>query len=218
MIRVGSPAQARYRAELLYLPPSWMARNAHKIVQEVPTGTGEDDWALLRITGRTDPTASLPSSFPYLTSRTDDNFEKGDPLLLAGYPAGFLGGATVQTNLFISSAFSDIKEVYTYDSGSIDLISVGGTVVSQQGSSGGAVVTTTDQKLAALIVTSTIAEQTADRDLRAITLYHVNESVKKNTGFDLSFLLFGDIALKSSAFNITIAPTLANMLITEIER
>lgn len=218
VLRAGSPARTMYRAELLYLPPSWIERNAYKITQQVPTGTGEDDFALLLITGRTDPNAPLPASFPYVSYRLDDDFGVGDPLLIAAYPAGFLGGATVQTNLFISSALSDIKEVYTYDTGSIDLISVGGTVVSQQGSSGGAVMTVADQKLAGVIVTSTIAETTAERDLRAITVYHVNESMKKNTGFDFPFLLFGDVAFKASAFNLTTAPTLTRTLITELER
>lgn len=218
VLRAGSPARTMYRAELLYLPPSWIERNAYKITQQVPTGTGEDDFALLRITGRTDPDAPLPASFPYVSYRLDDNFEVGDPLLIAAYPAGFLGGATVQTSLFISSALSDIKEVYTYDTGSIDLVSVGGTVVSQQGSSGGAVMTIADQKLAGVIVTSTIAETTAERDLRAITLYHVNESMKKNTGFDLPFLLFGDLSIKASAFNLTTAPTLTRALIAELKK
>lgn len=218
LLRVGSPARAMYRAELLFLPPSWIERNAYKITQSVPTGTGEDDFALLRITGRTDLGASLPSSFPSVDFRLDDNYEKGDPLLLAAYPAGFLGGATVQTNLYISSAPSDIKEVYTYATGSIDLISLGGTIVSQQGSSGGAALSVTDGKLAGIIVTSTVAETTAERDLRAITMYHVNESLKRNIGFDLPFLLFGDLLLKASAFNITTAPSLARALIAELEK
>lgn len=218
VIRSGSPARTMYRAELLFFPTSWMERNAIKIRQDSPTGTGEDDFALLYITGRTDPTAALPTSFPYISYRLDDDFSLGDPLLIAAYPAGFLGGATVQTNLFISSALSDIKKVYTYESGSVDLISVGGTIVSQQGSSGGAAVTTSDQKLVGIIVTSTLAAQTADRDLRAITLYHVNERVKKNAGVGLEALLSGDIAAYSRAFNVTTAPTLKNALVTELER
>src|SRR3989344_433294 len=64
VIRTGSPARATYRAELIYLPPKWIEKNYTNITLEEPTGTGEDDYALLQITGNVSDTTLLPEEFP----------------------------------------------------------------------------------------------------------------------------------------------------------
>ena len=54
-IRTGSPAQNTYTARLLYLPPVWIDANAKQITSQEAMGTGENDFALLLVTGSTDP-------------------------------------------------------------------------------------------------------------------------------------------------------------------
>ena len=217
-IRTGSPARNLYTAELLYLPPTWIAANARKIVQEVPTGTGRNDYAFLRITGRTDPAASLPPSFPFIPPTLRDPVI-GEGVLLAGYPAGFIEGETVQTNLYSSSAKTSISAIYTFEEGGgSDLISVGGTILSQHGSSGGVVVTTQEASAIGTIVTATDGVTTAERDLRAITFRHIDESYRRETGEGLNDLFSSDFAQKASIFNLTIVPSLSRALIDELEK
>jgi len=211
VLRTGSPASPMYTAELLYFPQKWLDANAQKIVQENPTGTGEYDYALLLITGRTNGSA-LPSSFPYISPYTGEDTKEGDSALLAAYPAGFLEGATISTDLFIASAISSIKEVFTFhEGGGIDLISVPGTVVSQKGSSGGAVVRQNDGTLTGLIATATTADSTSQRDLRAITLRHVNVSLIEAIGQSLSSLLSGDVRTRSNDFNDNTVPAMSRV-------
>lgn len=212
IIRAGNPAAPLYRATVLYLPAAWVALHAKDIVETNPVGTGEFDFALLLITGRTDESATLPPSFPALSPELLYEPPFGSDVFLAGYPAGLIGGISIQTNLYQASAFSKVSDIFTFATSTTDLISVGGTVVSQKGSSGGAAVDVQTQKLWGLIVTSTIGETTGTSDLRAITLPYINRALISLTGGGLSALLLGDIAAKAAAFSITTAPTLTKML------
>lgn len=212
IIRTGSPARAMYTAELLYLPPVWVELHAHDIKNTEPKGTGEHDYAFLRITGRTDPNASLPGTFPYVLVDIDDGaLETGESALAAAYPAGFLGGVTIQKDLYAISSIATIAERFTFTENLVDLISIGGTVVSQGGSSGGAAVSPKNM-LVGIIVTSTKADTTAERDLRAITLGHVNRSLLQYENKTIEGLLFGDLTLKAKLFNLGTAPALTKLL------
>lgn len=177
VIRTGNPAGAQYRAQLLYLPPAWIDENASQITAEHGLGTGENDYAFLLINETTNPQATLPVSFTNIamTAATPDT---GEQVLVAGYPAGFLDAINIEKNLYMTSAFTLIGKLYTFnDPAQVDVVSLGGTVVSQGGSSGGAVVRTYDGKLTGLIATATSGTTTADRDLRAITIGYINRSL-----------------------------------------
>lgn len=218
IIRTGNPAYPAYRADLLYVSPAWITDNADKIIKENPTGTGENDFAFLLINESTSNTAPLPSQFSFIEAETDDStIEQDNEILLAGYPAGFLGGISVQRDLYILSTIGKIKELFTFKENTLDLFSVVGSIVSQKGSSGGAVVSR-NNKLIGIIVTASEGETTGERELRAITLSHINRSLLAHAGFDLEFLLFGDLLLKMGVFNLTIAPTLAKLLVNELEK
>ena len=96
---------------------------------------------------------------------TTDKPNKGDEVLLAGYPAGFLESATIQKGLYITSSFTTVENLFTFkDPKKVDLVSVGGTVVSQSGASGGTVVRQRDGALLAVIATASDAANTASRD------------------------------------------------------
>ncbi len=205
VIRVGSPAQPRYTAELMYLPPAWIADNASKIKDQTPTGTGENDYAFVLITGTTNPSGTLPSSFAALPM-DGGNPQAGEGILLAAYPAGFLGGIAINLNLYLTSAIATVGEVYTFgDQANIDLFSLGGTLVAQSGSSGGAAVSL-QGKLKGLITTEIPADTTAGRDLRAITVAHINRSLGAAGLGGISGLLLADPAKFSANFNAKLAP------------
>lgn len=218
VIRVGSPAKTLYKAKLIFISPSWIKNNASNINEDSPKGTGEDDYALLLITERTDPTKTIPDPFSFIELLYDtENIKKGDSVLLVAYPAGFLGGISVSKDLYISSSVVKIIDLFTFKEGTLDLFSIGGSVVAQKGSSGGAVVNT-ENKLIGIIVTSSIEDTTADRDLRAITISHINRSFTKDTGFSLQAFFEGDMLAEVNAFNTNIAPTLTQFLADELEK
>jgi hypothetical protein len=218
IIRAGSPAKPLYTAELLFLSPSWIRDNADEIAKTNPTGTGEGDYALLRITGAVNLSTALPAAFPYVKLDTGSIPEIDGAVLLAGYPAGFLDGITIETNLYAVSSFASIHGIYTFGTNTEDLISVGGTPVAQKGSSGGGVVDVASGKLVGVLVTSTDAATTGARDLRAITLAHINRSLGVYSGTTLETFLESNLVEKASLFNLTTAPTLRQMLVRAIER
>lgn len=218
LIRQGSPASPRYRAELLYLPSSWVQKHREDILLQSPLSTGENDFALLVITKTTDPAGTLPASFPFLErALIEDADVVGQPVIISAYPAGFLGGVSIQTSLYLSSASATIRDVYTFSSTAIDVLSLGGTVVSQKGSSGGATVDS-DGKLVGIIVTSSDAKQTSDRDLRAITLSHIDRSLLQELGVNLATLLSQNILQTAETFGRTSSPILTKSLIEILER
>jgi hypothetical protein len=142
----------------------------------------------------------------------------GDETLLAAYPAGFLSGQTIETNLFITSAYAAIKQLFTFSTSSnIDLISIGGTVVSQGGSSGGAVVRTDNGNLEAIIATDTSADTTAGRDLRAVTIAHIDRSLAQYGQGGIVRLLSQDLPQEAAAFASSTAPAEEAALVSVIQ-
>lgn len=216
VVRTGSPATSHYRAQLLYLPPAWIDANAGQLKNERPTGTGENDYAFLQITSTTDGTP-LPTSFPTV-SLTTDTPDIANQVVLAAYPAQYLGGSTIQGDLYVSSAVTTVDALYTFgsDGGPVDVFSVGSTVVSQEGSSGGAVGRAQDGALIGVITTESEGTTTAQRDLHAITLSYINRSLASTGQGGIAALLMGDLAQKTAYFNATIAPALTQKLISAI--
>lgn len=214
-IRTGSPSQNKYTAELLFLPSPWIAEHAADIATKRPMGTGEHDYALLRITGTIDGTA-LPTAFPHIPIDTREAIAfSGDRLLLAAYPAEFAIQGSRGTTLYPTSVFTYVGELMTFGERSVDLISLGGAVLAQSGSSGGAVVNLWGQ-LVGIISTTSAGNTTAERELRAITLFYINRDLEIQTGLPLSSFLTSDLAARSSLFMKTTAPTLASKLLENL--
>ncbi|QSH39214.1 trypsin-like peptidase domain-containing protein [Candidatus Kaiserbacteria bacterium] len=208
VIRSGSPAKTKYTAEILTFPYMWAQNHGKDLQLETPTGTGEHDWALLYITGTTDGTEK-PLTFPFVSFDTREAVTTmNDPVLLASYPAGFLGSALLQRGLWPVSTTVEIQKVYTFSEALIDILSLGGTIVAQGGSSGGAVMNQWN-KLVGIIVTSSVGNTTAERDLRALTLSHIDRSLQIHTGNTLlSFLNIGDFENRVQEFGETTVPNL----------
>ncbi len=217
VIRTGSPAVAKYHAILAYLPPAWIQTNAQQIKSAEATGIGEDDYAFLYITSSLDG-SPLPQ-FHNITLALDTASES-DPVVIASYPAQFLGGASVQTSLYASSAISDVKKLYTFASttGPIDAVSVGSPINAQAGSSGGGVARLTDGALFAIVTTATAGTTTQNRELRAVTLSHIDRSLASyGKGGLVPFLTEGNWVDKSNDFNTNIAPGLTKQLIDALK-
>ena len=216
-IRTGSPAVAAYTAELLYISPEWVEANASQILSDHATGTGEHDFAFLLITGAAPSAPALPSSFPALSIGIETPTEQ-EPVLLAAYPAGFLEGNEIQGGLYSSSAVSSIQKLYTFTAPDhVDLVSLGGTVVSQSGSSGGEVINLESNKLVAMIATESEGTTTASRDLRAITMFHINQSLQQDGQGGIASLLSGDLNKAAVDFNAHTFPTLAAELAAALD-
>lgn len=217
-VRTGSPATPSYTAELLYLPPAWITANAAQLGASVAVGTGEHDYAFLRLTGRTNG-EPLPTTFPHL-KMDRGAVDVGRSMLLASYPAGFLGGETLLKNLYASSAVAYVTQLFTFSDNrsKVDLFSIGGTVVSQGGSSGGAAVRLSDGSLAGVITLATAADSTGKRDLRALSLSHIDESLAAGGQGGVTALLSGDAGAKASTFNTSVAPGLRQQLLEQLSQ
>jgi|TARA_Y100000310_G_scaffold344730_1_gene459122 S1-C subfamily serine protease len=218
VIRVGSPAKPRYKARLLHISSEWILNNTDNITSQNPRGTGEDDYALLYITDTVDKNGKLPDKFPTLSFEIERSgiLQVGEQVLTAAYPAGFLGGISIQRDLFASSAVTAVMELFTFKEGTLDLFSIGGSVVAQKGASGGAVVDT-KSRVVGIIVTTSLAETTAERDLRAITLSHINKSIVEELGVELTTLLAGNLENTANIFELTRAQSLINLLEEELD-
>ncbi len=216
VIRTGSPAKPLYKAELLYIPPVWVEKNALNLKSQKPKGTGEDDYALLYITAPTQPGMVFPEAIPATSfDVTARDIKTDDPVLIASYPAGFLGGIDITKNLWMSSSVARIVRLYTFKEvtpHTEDVFSVGGTIVAQEGASGGGVFSLKTGKLVGLLATSILGGTTDERDLRAISLRHINQSLQENIGQGLETFLSGDLKQKSAEFNSTVAPQLTQIL------
>jgi hypothetical protein len=203
-IRTGTPAMATWTAEVLYIPPVWVAAHASEINTSHPTGTGEHDYALLRITGAVSG-KNVPATFPSVPFDTRDAIAfLGDNVLGASYPAEFLGGMDAENDLYSVSSISPINQLLTFGTSTVDVIAIGGVVEAQSGSSGGAVVNAWGH-LVGLITTTSDAPTTAARDLRAITLSYINRDIRAQSGMDLPSILSGDLASEEAYFNANTA-------------
>lgn len=201
VVRVGSPAKAAYRAQLLYISSRWVRDNPKNLSEDNPKGTGENDYALLLVTGTTNQEGKLPESFPDIDADLSASDPKeGEQILVSAYPASFLGGISIQKDLYKSSTIVTAGERYTFGEQTLDLFSLGGSVLAQKGSSGGAAAKLSNGQLSGIIVTSSEAEETQDRNLRAITISHINRSLIEETGLSLPETLFGNLRLKSEIF------------------
>ena len=140
-----------------------------------------------------------------------------DPVLVASYPAEFIGGATAQLSLFPASSVTAIQGLLTFsDQGTVDLISMGGIIEAQSGSSGGAIVNAWG-RLIGIISTTSEGKTTAERDLRAVTLSYINRDIAVQSGLDLQTILGGNTEAEASAFNTSEVPALLQLLIDQIK-
>lgn len=206
-IRTGSPSTTKWIAEVLFIPTSWVEIHASEINSDRPTGTGEHDYALLRIKSDLDGSVSI-TEFPSLSVDTRENIAfQNDNVLVAGYPAEFVGGLAAQSGLYAATSIATVRQLLTFESGTVDLFSVGGIIEAQGGSSGGPAVNPW-KRVVGIVTTTSEGATTADRDLHINTLAYINRDLQAETGSTLQEFLADDIKSKALQFNTTVAPTL----------
>ncbi len=198
IIRAGSPAQAAYRAEAAYVSSEWIQDNPSTLVATVARGTGEHDFAVLAITGSASP-IPLPGSFPYvpLTKATP---KLKDNVGIGSYGAQNLTSKQIQSSLLPTLVFAQVKSIYTFDSTSIDLLTLSGSAAGQHGSSGGGIVNANGQ-LMGIITTASDKGEFGNREVRVVTAGHIRSSFKEDSGQDFdSYFKNGSIDAFVSVF------------------
>lgn len=218
VIRTGDPATPKYKAELLYISPTWIFENAHVITEETPRGTGERDYALLYVSKSTD-NSPLPAHFPTIqvNSTLLSRSTTGKSVFTAGYPAESLLRHGANTTLLPVVASTTIGTLYTFGSNYADIFSISESPVGEQGASGGPIVTTDNRDVIGLIVTKGDARTEGEHSLRAITLSYVDRTIVEETGFSLLQNMQGDIAHRGAIFKKAIVPFLAGILEDKIQ-
>ena len=209
VIRQGSPAISKYEAGLLYISPEWIAANAHQLNAEKPSGTGEYDFALLYVTDAFE--GDMPSAFPSLAPAPETALFRGVEVRAAGYPAEILTADNLRAPLVPAVATTSITHLFTFESGTIDLVAVAPSTVGKQGSSGGPVLAD-DGSVLGIITTRGNIEEEGAQSVRALTLSYINRTLVKETGLTLARTLSGDIALRAEVFYETVAPHLRVLL------
>jgi len=215
-IRSGSPAKVMYKAEPMYISENWIMDNATKLNQQNPLGNGENDFAFLAITESVQSGDVLPESFEHVPIARGSLLTPKDSVFIGAYPAGFLGGTSIQKDLHITTTVGQIDEIFTFDIGTADLITVDGTILSQHGASGGAVIDE-NSDLIGLVVTSTQADSTADRVLGAITMGHIRISLLQQTGEGIEAIVEGTIQEKLEEFKNNLGQTLEKVLFEALD-
>lgn len=211
-IRSGSPAVDKYKAALIYISPSWIHANQKVLTEATPIGTGEYDFALLAVTGSTaaDP---LPAPFPSIRLAQLPP-ATGTPVVIASYGAQFLSSTQVIAALSPTIVFGSVKDIFTFDVNSIDVLALGGSAAAQEGSSGGG-VTDSSGMLVGTITTSTITGSTSTRSLDAITASYIRSEFFREIGFSLDVLLDTPIASSVADFAQNI-PALESIVMSSV--
>lgn len=186
-IRTGSPASDSYKAELMYVSSAWINANPTTLIEDSPSGTGEYDFALLAVT-KSASQAPLPSLFPSVPLAVTPP-KVFTPVVIASYGAQFLEASQIRSYLFPTIVFGSVKDIFTFGTNSVDVMSLGGSVAAQEGSSGGGVVSASEGVLVGTITTSTISGSTDTRTLSAITASYIRAQYERETASSLETLL-----------------------------
>jgi hypothetical protein len=189
VIRTGGPATKAYTAALVYLSPSWLEANPKTLIETAPKGTGEDDFAFLAITGSA-TSAELPASFPFVPLGTQAS-KVGEKVAIGGYAAQYLKSSAIQSGLYPTIVFDTVTDRYTFDTDTVDVLSVNGTAAAQEGASGGGIANEHNQ-IVGVITTSSVKGNISDHILHAITPRHIRASFMKDSGTGLDAYLAGN--------------------------
>lgn len=204
-----------FRAEPLYISESWIEDNARNINNPSPTGTGEDDYALLLITANTNPALSLPNRFPYIEPNTEtEPVEIGDSVITAAYPGIQSASLDIAKNTKLRTDKTTVKNVFTFARTTVDVFATNDTSVAKRGSSGGGVFK--ENKLVGLIVTTNPGSTPTTLILNALTLDYIDRDLRAETGTSLASWLSGDVQDQAQSFQTSAVPRLKELLLQHL--
>ncbi|MCA9360964.1 trypsin-like peptidase domain-containing protein [Candidatus Kaiserbacteria bacterium] len=216
VLRTGTPATPTYNTDLLYISPAWIQEHANLLTETSPSGTGERDYALLYVTGRTDQ-APMPAHFPALA--IDTNLltvgAVSSPITAAGYPASIMQREGSGAELIEIETQSSIVELMTFGSNYVDLFSIAGSKVGEQGASGGPIVNEAGRAIG-MISTKGDDSRFGAGSLRAISLSYVDRTIKEETGYNLAQNVSGNLPFRAKIFRQTMVPFLQTLLSNEL--
>lgn len=200
----ASVGNTTHGIELLYLSPTWLVEHASLISDLNPKGSGENDFALLYVTD-TDG-----KSFAHLPPATNPlpKSMKGDTVILVGYPKEGGTGSNKRT-----TATTSIRGLFTYEEGGYsDVISLEESPLGYNGASGGPVIDHLGRSIGMIATKSN-----SSTVLNAITMSHIDRSIKHETGLDLISILQSDLSVQAKLFKEVISPVLKEILAKNLE-
>lgn len=205
-VRTGEDANTSYTAGLLYISPAFVIEHVDLFSNPNPRGTGENDFALLYIADTADKQSHLPN-FAFIPPIKETlNVEmRGRTVILVGYPSGADTSIDNQTRTI---ATTTITELYTFNDGLADIISLGESKLGHQGASGGPVIDNLGRAIG--VISTKSSKSTA---LNAITIEYIDRLMRKETGFDLASTIQGDLAYRAELFNDTVTPILKKLIV-----
>ena len=216
VIRTGNPAQEKYKAELLYISPSWVLEHAKLINDAAPKGTGERDYALLYVTSgiNNNPMPKKFAALPFDTELMKTN-AVGIDVFATGYPAETMLAQGIKSDLIPKQATTTVGELMTFGSQFVDIFTIRGTLLGEHGSSGGPVV---DANGNAIGIISTKGDDVlfGDGSLRAISLSYIDRTIKEETTFSLIQNINGNLPYRAKIFKDTLVPFLQDILASEL--
>lgn len=220
-VRTGSPASNAYTATLLYIPDAWArAQIANAFAPDATTTLGEDDYALLLITGTASGKGELPTSFPYLPIFGGMPLPVHTPVYLMGYAAENLATEMMLRSLYLLSTPAQVNAQRPLGNGTTpEVIAFSGPINSQHGASGGAVVTG-DGQVSGLItfLDANYGNATNERVLNAITTHYILNDFAKDTGMSLSeYLTAGDLSAHLKTFTAEKAALYQNAFVQKLK-
>ena len=216
-VRTGSPAKEAYTAELLYISAAWLEDNVANISKNAPRGTGEDDFALLYLTGA--QKGALPERFPSLPIGTVSADDEGRSVTVAGYPTEKLDFDAVRNSLARVIATSTISNTLSFGRGRlVDVLSLTASPAASGGVSGGPIVNAAGE-VVGIVATKSTAKNTAEgATLRGITLPYIDRAIQAQTARSLASLLAGDYAAQAALTRTAVPPETVSALMNGLRK
>jgi len=205
-VRTGSPADETYTASVLYLPSAWIQANAAELAKGKPRGTGENDFALLYVTGA-EKKKALPAKFPSVPLSLLSSTE-GAEVRVLGYPTAKLTFSQVRNKLPVVTASTTVTAVRSYDGRTPDALTLAPSKAGGYGTSGGPVIE--NGKLIAIVTSKGSAEN--DSTLRAISLQYIDQGIRAQTGLSLNTLVASKPALLAPSLSSSLTPEIIKIL------
>jgi hypothetical protein len=207
-LREGSPAKNTYTLKTIFIPPTWVETNKNHLKLISPTGTGENDYAILK---RDKPIRENGVSQANIKTLkiSKAKIKEDDEVILSGYPVE--NEKTIQNGLYKVTEKTQIKRLMNFGNKNIDSIDTSPTTLAKVGSSGGAMIDY-QGNLLGIMVATTIDKYSGRKNIKGITLSYIDKDIEGESGSDLIEIL-EDNEEKGKIFRSKQLPRLSEILI-----